>query len=55
MLFDILVFFLIISLRLVSSTDDLCKQFGPRSGPTKCLALSGYELFDTLMVFLIFF
>ena len=31
---------------LVSSADNLCKQFGPRS------ALSGSELFDTMMVFL---
>ena len=29
---------------LVSSADSLCKQFGPRSGPTKCRA--------TLIVFL---
>ena len=39
----------------VSSADSLCKQFGPRSGPTKCRAWSGSKLFDTLMVFLIFF
>ena len=37
---------------LVSSADDLCKQFGPRSGPTKCRAWSGSKLFDTLMIFL---
>ena len=35
---------------LVSSADDLCKQFGPISGPTKRQALSGSKLFDTLMV-----
>ena len=29
---------------LLSSADELCKQFGPRSGPT--------ELFDALMVLL---
>ena len=33
---------------LVSSVDNLCKQFGPRSGAT---FLSGYKLFDTLLVF----
>ena len=33
---------------LVSSADNLCKQFGPRSGAT---FLSGSKLFDTLMVF----
>ena len=32
----------------VSSADNLCKQFGPRSGPTKCWALPGLlkELFE---------
>ena len=35
---------------LVLSADDRCKQFGPRSGLTKCLAQSGSKLFDTLMV-----
>ena len=35
---------------LVSSADSLYKQFGPRSGPTQCLARSGSKLFDTLMV-----
>ena len=34
------------------SADNLCKQFGSRSGPTKCRAWSGSKLFDTLMVFL---
>ena len=37
---------------LVSSADNLCKQFGSRSGPTKCRAWSGSKLFDTLMIFL---
>ena len=38
----------------MSSADNLCKQFGPRSGTvtTKCWAWSGSKLFDTLMVFL---
>ena len=31
----------------VSSADNLCKQFGPRSGTTFCPA----KLFDTLIVF----
>ena len=33
------------------SADNICKQFGPRLGPTKCRAWSGSKLFDTLMVF----
>ena len=37
---------------LVPFVDNLCKQFGPRSGPTKCLAWSGSKQFDTLMAFL---
>ena len=37
---------------LVSSADSLCKQFGPRSGPTKCQVRSGSKQFDSLMVFL---
>ena len=36
----------------VSSADNLCKQFGPRSGPTKHRAWSESKLFDTLVVFL---
>ena len=36
---------------LVSSADNLYKQFGPRLGPTKGRAWSGFKLFDTLMVF----
>ena len=35
---------------LLSSADKLCKQFGPRSGLTKCWAWSGSKLFDTLIV-----
>ena len=38
--------------RLLSSTDNLCKQFGCRSGPTKRWAWSGSKLCDTLMVLL---
>ena len=34
----------------VSSTDNFCKQFGPRSGLTKRQAWSGSKLFDTLVV-----
>ena len=37
---------------LVAPADNFCKQLGPRSGPTKCRALSWSKLFDTLMVFL---
>ena len=33
-----LVFFRSTLYLLVSSADNLCKQFGPRSGPTKCRA-----------------
>ena len=36
----------------LSSTDNLCKQFGPRSGPTEYCSLFGSKLFDTLIVFL---
>ena len=32
------------------SADNLCKQFGPRSGPTKCQARSGSKLSDIPMV-----
>ena len=32
------------------AVDNLCKQFRPRSGPTKCWACSGPKIFDTLMV-----
>ena len=32
------------------SADNLCKQFGLRSGPTKCRAWSGSKLFETQMV-----
>ena len=37
---------------LMSFVDNLCKQFGPRSGPTLCRAWSGSNVFATLMVFL---
>ena len=37
---------------LVSPADNLCKQFGPKSGRTKCQAWSGSELFDNQIVFL---
>ena len=30
----------------MSSADNLCKQFGSRSGPTKCWAWSGPKLYD---------
>ena len=36
----------------MSSTDDLCKQFGPRPVPTKRQALSGSKLCDTQTIFL---
>ena len=39
----------------LSSADNLCKQFGPRSAPTECLSWSGFywswswsKVFDTL-------
>ena len=32
------------------SADNLCKQFGPRSDPTKCQAWSGSKLFNTQVV-----
>ena len=35
---------------LVLSVDKLCKQFGFRSGLTKCQAWSDSKLFDTLIV-----
>ena len=37
---------------LVSSAENLCKQFGPRSGPTRRWAWSVFKLHGTLMVFL---
>ena len=36
----------------VLSAADLCKQFGPRSGPTKCRSWSGSKLIATLIAFL---
>ena len=35
----------------VSSANNLCKQFVPRSGPTECRACPGSKLFYTLNVF----
>ena len=37
--------------RLLSTADNLCKQFRPRSGCTECLSLSRSKWFDTLIVF----
>ena len=37
---------------LMSSADNFCKQFGPRSGLTERRDISGSKLFDTLIVFL---
>ena len=37
---------------LLSSAYDICDQFGPRTGPTKCRACSGSKLFDTWMLLL---
>ena len=34
------------------SADNLCKQFGSRSGLTEGGSRYGFKLFDTLMVFL---
>ena len=36
----------------LSSADNLCKQFGLRSGPTQCRSWSRSKLFDSLIVFL---
>ena len=36
----------------VLSVDNLCKQFGPRSGLTRCQAWSGSNLFDSQILFL---
>ena len=49
---NIAVYSPINSLPTSVSDDDLCKQFGPRSGTTKCGAWSGCKLFDSLIVFL---
>ena len=35
--------------------DNLCKQFGPRSGPTKCWVWSGSKLFETNSILKMFF
>ena len=37
---------------ILSSADNLCKQFGPRSGPTECWSQSGSKLFNTTILFL---
>ena len=50
-MFSIKLFSLTLCL-LVLSANNLCKQFGPRSGPTGHQAFSESRLFDTLMVFL---
>ena len=36
----------------LSSAENICKQFGPRSGPTECRSRSGSKLVDTMRVFL---
>ena len=46
-----LIFCKLIACR-AASVENLCKQLGPRSGPTKRRAWSGFKLFDTLMAFL---
>ena len=38
--------------QLLSSADNICKHFGPGSGPTKCWSWSWSKPFDTLIVFL---
>ena len=43
---------MLISTICLKPGDDLCKQFGPRSGPTKRKTLSGSKLFDTRIMFL---
>ena len=35
------------------SADNLCKQLGPRSGSSKCLARSGVKLCVTLMLLIL--
>ena len=40
------------SLLLVSPADNICEQFGPKSGLTKHLTRSGSKLFDTLIIVL---
>ena len=51
MLLNFWPLFLLIICLLVSAADNLYKQFGSRSGPTKRRAWSGCELFDTPKVF----
>ena len=36
----------------LASTEDLCQQFGPRSGPIECWSWSESEQYDTLVVFM---
>ena len=43
---------ILLAVTILKSADRPCKQFGPRSGPTKCWACYGSKLFDTLIVFL---
>ena len=38
--------------KMVPGADNICKQFGPRSGPTQRRSRSGSKPFDTLIVFL---
>ena len=45
-------FFHFASALLLSSANILCTQLGPRPGPTKPRAWSGFKLFDILMVLL---
>ena len=47
--------FVVSSDHFLSFADNLCKQFVPKSAPTKCRTWSGSKLFDTLMVFLKYF
>ena len=44
--------FVLILYLLVLPGDNICQQFGPRSGPMKCQARSGSKLFDSLILFL---
>ena len=43
---------MIINFPFLSSADNLCKQFGPRSGPREHWSLTESKLFDTLIMFL---
>ena len=46
------VFFEKDDFEILWSADNLCKQLGSRSQPTKHQSTSGFKLFDTLKVFL---